>query len=108
MTIRSQYGSQDLSAGEFNKDFNFGRSCKLVTVYVHASVPISEEVSIFYKSEKGSSFDTLIEEKVLSDNQDYVFAAEGSIAIDEKENINVTITNANTVGIVYVTAKAEY
>lgn len=107
MPIRSQYGSQDLSAGEFDKDFTFGKSSKLQTVYVHATVPIIETIEITYKAAKSSNFDTLIETEDLETESDFVFMAEGSIAIEELDAINVNVSNANATGTVYVTVKSE-
>ena len=108
MPVRAQHGSQDLSLNGFDQDFNFGRAARLVTVYMHASVPITESIALKYKSSKGSDYDTLIDGKILNNGSDYMYAAEGTIAINELESINIAVTNANLTGSVFVTVKADY
>jgi hypothetical protein len=107
MRILSRKATQNLSEGAMNANFTFDEAVKLVTVYVHASAPITEEVSIYFVSEEGVNFNTLIAKEDISDMSDYVFAANGALAIGETESFKVEITNANAIGIVYVTVKAE-
>lgn len=107
MRILSRRASQNLANSAMSAELNFGEACKLLTVYFHASVPITEEVTVTFKSDDGSEFDTAIDKQVLRSGQDYVFAAAGDIAINEFDSILVEVTNANGTGTMYVTAKAE-
>lgn len=107
MIIRDKVGIGDLSAAEFSQDFNFGFASKLVTVFIHSDTALTEEITITYVSAKGTEYDTVIKSRVLSSESDYIFAAQGDIAINEDDSIRVEITNANLVGEVGVTVKVE-
>jgi len=106
--LRSLAAQQDLSVGAMDKSFEFNSAGKLKTVYIHSSVKITEEVSISLDSVLGSAYDTLIDTKVLSAMSDYVFAAPGDIIFNEGDKIRVQVTDANSVGLVAVTVKADY
>lgn len=96
-----------LTEGELDIDFEFPQACSLLTVYIKASAPIREEVSINFRSALGANYDTLIERRKLQDEQNYVYAAVGTMAINEEDKVNVNVTNANALGVVRVTVKAR-
>jgi len=105
MIYLTKRAAQDLALGALSAEFDFDESCRLATVYMHASVSISEEVTVTMVSASGSTFDTVIDAKTLRSEQDYVYAAVGDVALNQGDKIKVAVTNANTTGKVYVTVK---
>ena len=102
LTPRSAIGVHQLSESAMDLALSFGSAGLLRTVYFRASVPITEEVEIWLDAAEGPDYDTMIGSGVLSDQQDYVFAASGDIALCEGDQIRVTCTNANGIGQVNV------
>lgn len=88
-------------------DLLFGEACKLVTVYVHFTAPVTEDITISFISAEDSLHNTVISKETITAASDYVFAASGDLALNEKDIIRVAVTNATGVGTAYVTAKAE-
>lgn len=107
MALRSKEASADLAGGDIDALFDFGSAVELVTVYVHFSTPVTEEIKISFKSLVGEAFDTLIDAKTLQNAQDYVYAAAGEVAFNEGDKVRVQITNANLEGIAGITVKAR-
>ena len=105
--IFSRNAEQDLASGPMLEEFEFPQACSLLTVYVKSDVPIIEDVSIEFVSAKGSQFDTLIEKRTLLNEKDYVYAAVGTMAINEDDKVRVGVTNANATGSVAITVKAR-
>jgi len=100
-------GSQDLSSSAMSEEFDFNQSCELITVYIHASVNITETVTITFVSRDGSTYDTVIDVANMQAESDYVFSATGGLGLNEGDKVKVAVTNANTTGIVYVTVKTK-
>lgn len=107
MIVYAKHKSQNLALDSFEHSFQFDLACKLLTVYIHADEPITEEIKITFESEEGAAYSTLIEARTLQNEADYVFAAQGSVAFNENDKVKVEITNANEIGIVGVTVKME-
>ncbi len=107
MPLRKNKATQNLATGALDAQFNFADAVELVSVYIHFSEAITETVKVTFKSADGSNYDTLIDSKVLNNQQDYVFAAQGCVAFDEGDIIKVTCTNGNTTGIAYVSVKVR-
>lgn len=110
MVLRTLTISQNLASGALDHSFdfsNFNRAFKLVSVYFHASVDITEDFSVSYDSNDGSTYDTLIDQINLQSESDYVYAAQGEVAFNINDKVRVQCTNANTIGVVYVTCKVE-
>lgn len=107
LIVRDLDASQDLSLAPFSHDFVFDYAALLATVYISADVPITEEVTITFISKTGTSYNTVIDSKVLSEESSYVFAASGDIAINEGDKLRVEVTDANGIGEVFVTVKVK-
>lgn len=105
--IRKKIVNHNLVEAEMDESLAFGYSCKLVTVYLKFSVPVTETVQIIFDSGDGEDYDTVIAEEDLDAASSFVFAAPGDIALDEEDKIRVKITNANGVGEVFCTVKVE-
>lgn len=107
LIVRSLKTTHNLADDEFSHDFDFGYACKLTTVYLHSSLPITEDVEVWFISADGENYHTLIDSSEMVSDSDYVFSANGDIAINEGDKIRVKCTNANGVGFLGVTCKVE-
>lgn len=108
MALRSLVADQNLAVADFDHDFTFDHAVDLTTIYVHSSVPITEDIEIWYISALGSAYDTLIDMKTLNNESDYVYPAAGEVAFNEGDKIGVRVSNANLTGHVYITVKARH
>ena len=106
-SILSRIASQDLSSAALDVDLTFENSGRLLTVYVTSSVALTEEITITFKSKDGSNYNTVLADRILDTESDYVYTASGMVALNISDSINVSCTNANGVGTVYVTVKME-
>jgi hypothetical protein len=105
--IISRYATANLVDSSLDRDFIFDGAVRLQTVYIAFSEPVTEEVVIKYKSSASSNYDTIVAEHTLTEENNYVFAVRGIVAINEEESLNVSVSNANTTGRCFVTVKAE-
>jgi len=105
--IRSLNVSQDLAVAELDHSFEFPLAAEVATVYVHSSVPITEIVTVSLDSGVGPEYDTVMEARQLSEEQDFVYGAGGTLTLNEGDRLRVQVTNANAIGTVYVTAKGK-
>jgi len=105
--IRSLNTLQNLAVAEVDHSFDFTFATELATVYLHASVPITEVITVSFDSGKGAEYDTVIDTQQLTAKQDYVYAAGGTLTFNEGDKIRVQVTNANAIGTIYVTAKGK-
>ena len=105
--IRTLRTSQDLSAGALDFGFEFGQACELMTIYLSASINITESITVSFDSVNGATYDTVIDSKIFSAEKNYVYAAGGSLTFNEGDKIRIQVTNANMVGTVYATVKAK-
>ena len=105
--IYSRIAEAYLNVEELNADFEFPMACKLLTIYLHSTVAITEDVTLTFKSKDGAEFDTVLDTRRMTTEENFVYAAAGILGINEGDRINVNVTNANLVGIVRVTIKAE-
>ena len=105
--IISRQDQADLTANSFDVDFNFENACRLLTVYIHASTNLTENITVTFKSGRGANYNTVIATRLLDTESDYVYSANGMVAVNEIDSVNVSVTNANNTGSVYVTVKAE-
>ncbi len=100
--------SQALSAGALSKTTSSAsKRWKLIEVLLHASVNISETVTIYFDSITGSDYDTIIYSVVLSARANVQFHPESEVIGNVGDEITVTCTNANATGTVYLTILLE-
>ena len=99
--------SQNLTSGALSYTTSIGRRFKLERIIVHASVAITETITITLDSGKGSNYDAVLRRKSLSSEQDYVFVPEGESLYYAGDEIKIQCTNANLTGTVYVTLKTQ-
>ena len=99
--------SQDLSAGALSLSTSFGRKFKLEQVTIHASVAITETVTVTLVSAQGANYNVVLVARDLVGEQDFIFRPQGECNLQAGDEIKVQCTNANTTGIVYPIIKTS-
>jgi hypothetical protein len=97
--------SQDLAAGALSYTTSIGRKFKLEEVILHASVTITETVTITRDSAAGSTYDHILAKRSMVAEQDFIFRPQGECNFQSGDKLKIQCTNANTTGVVYVTLK---
>jgi len=99
--------SQNLVLGALSYTTDYGRRFKLESVSVHASVAITETITITLDSANGSNYDEVLSTVDLVAEQDFVFRPQGELNLQVGDEIKIQCTNANTTGTVFLTVKAS-
>ena len=99
--------SQNLASAALSYTTNFGRYTRIKSVQIHSSVAISETVTVKFNSSTGSNYDTTLASQALVSESNFYFSPENDLILRPGDEIDVTCTNANTTGTVYVTIKGE-
>jgi hypothetical protein len=99
--------SQDLSAGALSYTTSIGRKFKLCEVIIHASVAITETITITRDSKNGANYDHVLSSRDLEDEQDLVFRPQGFCGFNEGDEVRVQVTNANLTGSVFIVIKSQ-
>jgi hypothetical protein len=99
--------SQDLSSGALAYTSSIGRKFKLEEVVLHASVAITETVTITRDSKHGVNYDQVLAKRSMVGEQDFIFRPSGECNFQDGDEIKIQCTNANTTGVVYITGKAS-
>lgn len=92
--------SQDLTAGALSHSLTFTKPTKLQKITFHASVPITEIITITLDSAKGPTYDTILRRVTLVGKQDYTYTPEGENDYQVGDIIKVECTQANTTGTI--------
>ena len=98
---------QDLSAAALNMVTSFTKQFRLDQVIVHASVAITETITITVDTKKGADYDTVLAEVALIAETDFVFRPQGESIFVKGDQIRVQITDGNSTGEVFVTIKTS-
>jgi len=99
--------SQDLSADALSYTTSIGRRFKLERILFHASVAITETITITLDSGKGANYDTVLRRKSLSSEQDFIYIPDGENNYYAGDEIKIQCTNANLTGVLYANIKAR-
>ena len=99
--------SQNLVLGELSYTSAIGRKFKLEEVILHASVAITETVTVTRDSKNGADYDHVLDRGHLVGEQDYVFRPQGECNFQDGDEIKIHCTNANLTGVVYCTIKTS-
>ena len=99
--------SQDLSAGALSYTSAINRKFKLEEVVLHASVAITETVTITRDSKHGANYDQVLAKRSMVAEQDFIFRPSGECNFQVGDEIKIQCTNANLTGIVYITGKTS-
>lgn len=102
-----QYASQDLSAGALSYIATYGKRFKLDEILVHFSQAVSETITITMVSKNGVNYNTVLQSVVLVAETDFVWRPQGEANYQSGDTIKIQCTNANGVGICFLTVKAS-
>ncbi len=102
-----QYSSQDLSLAALLYTATYGKRYKIDEITVHFSQAVSETITITMVSKNGVNYNTVLQSVVLVSETDFVWRPQGEANFQAGDTIKVQCTNANTVGIAYLTVKAS-
>ncbi len=101
------YASQDLSLAPLSYIATYGKRFKLDEILVHFSQAVSETITITMVSKNGTNYNTVLQSVVLVSETDFVWRPQGEANYQAGDTIKVECTNANTVGVVYLTVKSS-
>ena len=99
--------SQDLSSAALSYTTSFGRKFKLEQITIHASVAITETITVTFISASGANYNVVLTSRDLVGEQDFIFRPQGECNFQAGDEVKVQCTNANTTGIVYATIKTS-
>jgi len=99
--------SQDLSLGALSYTTSIGRRFRLERILFHASVAITETITITLDSGKGVNYDTVLRKKSLSAEQDFIYIPDGENNYYAGDEIKIQCTNANLTGALYANIKTR-
>lgn len=96
--------SQTLSAGALSKTTaSLNKRWKLILALLHASVNITETVTVTFDSVSGANYDTTLNSGNLAGQANFMFHPDSEIIGLAGDEITITCTNANATGTVYAT-----
>jgi len=93
--------SQDLSSAALSYTTTFEKAFRLDLINFHASVAITETITITIDSARGANYDTVLRVKTLSSESNYVFIPDGDVKLYDGDALKIQCTNANTTGVIY-------
>jgi hypothetical protein len=107
-TLRSPISTtQDLSSGALNYTTSIARPFKLEEITIHFSVAVTETITVKRNSNIGANYDTVLADRDMVAEQDFVFRPQGECNFLKGDEIDIDITNANTTGVAYVEIKTS-
>lgn len=99
--------SQNLASAPLSYTTDYGRRFQLISISIHASVAITETITITLDSVNGANYDVVLDSQNLIAEQSYVFYPNKDLILQLGDEIKVQCTNANTTGTVYAIIKAS-
>jgi hypothetical protein len=100
--------SQDLSSGALSYTTTFTRKFRINQIIFHASVAITETITITFISAKGSSYNSVLRVINLSSSQDARYIPDSNNEIyQDGDAIKIECTNAHATGVIYASIKAQ-
>ncbi len=99
--------SQNLATGALSYTTAIGRAFKLDQIIVHFSVAVTETITITLDSKNGANYDTVLRTVDLVAEQNFIFKPDFEANFQSGDEIRVQCTNANLIGVVYVTIKTS-
>lgn len=99
--------SQDLSSAALSYTTAIGRRFKLESVYLKASVSITETVTITLDSALGANYDVVLNTYDMVAETSFVWRPQGELNLQAGDEIKVQCTAANTTGVVKAVIKTS-
>lgn len=104
---KDKTSSQNLATAALSYTTDYSNRFKLEQIIIKASVNISETITITLDSASGANYDTILAQRTLVAEQNFVFRPQGEANFQAGDNIKIECTNANATGTVYVVVKAQ-
>jgi len=102
-----QTSSQDLSLGALSYTASYGKRFKLDEVLINFSQNVSETVTVIMVSANGANYNVPLDIYTLGSESRYIFRPTGEANFQAGDKIKVQCTNANLIGIAYLTIKSS-
>ena len=102
-----QYATQNLASGPLSTIFTYGKRFKLDEILINFSQAVTETVTITMISKNGTNYNVPLDVLPLVAQTSIVFRPQGQANFQSGDSIKVQCTNANLVGIAYVTIKSS-
>ena len=99
--------SQDLSVAALSYTTDYGRRFKLESVYLKASVAITETITVTLDSALGADYDVVLQTYDMVAETSFVWRPQGELNLQLGDEIKVQCTAANVTGVVKVVVKAS-
>jgi len=99
--------SQNLSVSALDYTTSISRKFKLENIHFHASIPITETITIILDSAQGANYDVILREVTLYSEQNYIFIPEQEVNFQKGDEIRIQCTNANLIGTIYSIIKTS-
>ena len=102
-----QYATQDLSSGDLSATFSYSKRYKLDEILINFSQAVTETVTITMISKNGANYNVPLDTIPTNGASSVVFRPQGEANFQASDEIQVQCTNANGIGIAYVTIKSS-
>lgn len=99
--------SQNLASAALNYTTDYNRRVHIENVMLHASVAITETITITLDSVHGSNYDVVLAKTNLDAEQDFVFRPQGDLNLQVGDELKIECTNANVTGTIRAIVKAS-
>lgn len=99
--------SHNLAGGVLNFITSIGRPFKLDEITFHATVALTDTITITRVSAKGATYNTIIGKVSLVAQQDYVFRPSGDANFQTGDEIKIYCTNATATTLQYTIKASE-
>ncbi|MBV6341032.1 hypothetical protein [Candidatus Magnetobacterium casense] len=106
-TVVSEYTTVALTAAAADYTTSVSDDWKMEWVTVKASEAITETVTIKIVSDYSTTHNTTIASQALVAETDFYYHPDGGLVLQDGDEIEVTVTNNNTTGSVYVAIQGQ-
>ena len=102
-----QYATQNLASASLSATFSYLKRYKLDEILINFSQAVTETVTITMISKNGANYNVPLDTIPTNGASSVVFRPQGEANFNAGDEINVQCTNANGIGIAYVTVKSS-
>lgn len=102
-----QYAAQSLASAPLSATFTYGKRYKLDQILIKFNQNVYETVTVTLISKNGVNYNEVLDTQTLGGESSYSFRPTGEANFPALDSIQVKCTNANGIGIAYVTCKTS-
>ena len=102
-----QYATQNLASAPLAATFSYSKRYKLDEILINFSQAVTETVTITMISKNGANYNVPLDTIPTNGASSCVFRPQGEANFQASDQIEVQCTNANGIGIAYVTIKSS-